>query len=117
MVPHFSGTHSISGKGFPLRHSDRSVNNLYVDDDLNITCVIDWGFSSSVPFTELLTTSGMPYPRCLPGPSLVASFRAGFKHEYGDVPFSYWEDVEKIWHFQRLVYMDSLQDYEHFAEL
>lgn len=27
--------------GFPLHHPDLSVNNSFVDDDFNITCILD----------------------------------------------------------------------------
>ncbi|KAK7417574.1 hypothetical protein QQZ08_011579 [Neonectria magnoliae] len=101
--------------GFPLRHFDLSVNNIFVDEDMNITCVIDWAFSSSVPFVELLTTPGMPYPRELPDQSLVTSYRVGYEQTSAQKPS--WEDTEKVWHFQRLLCMDSLQDYSHFQRL
>ncbi|KAB8264394.1 hypothetical protein BDV32DRAFT_135311 [Aspergillus pseudonomiae] len=39
----------LNYNSFPLCHSDLSVNNIYVDDDYNITCIIDWAFCSSVP--------------------------------------------------------------------
>lgn len=29
----------------------------------------------------------------------------------------FWEESEKIWHFQRVVFVDSLQDYHHIEEL
>lgn len=31
----------ISSDGFPLYHPDTSTRNTFVDDDLNITCIID----------------------------------------------------------------------------
>lgn len=114
MIPNFSrGT--VSG-AFPIRHLDLSVNNIFVNDDLDITCIIDWGFASSVPFAELLAVPGMPYPRCPADPSLVAAFKAGFEGKGGRVEPQLWEDSQKIWHFQRLVCMNSLQDYHHFEE-
>lgn len=115
MIRKFSrGT--VSG-AFPIHHPDLSVNNIFVNDDLHITCIIDWSFTSSVPFAELLAVPGMPYPRCLADPSLAAAFRPGFEEKGGRVGPQFWEDSEKIWHFQRLVFMDSLQDYHNFEEL
>lgn len=116
MIPEFSRAIVLSG-GFPIRHPDLSVNNIFVDDDLHITCIIDWGFAFSVPLAELLAVPGMPYPRCRAGPSLAAAFKGGFEGKGGHVEPQLWEDSEKIWHFQRLVSMDSLQDYYHFEEL
>ena len=34
---------------YPLGHPDLSTSNIFVDDDFNITCIIDWAFSSTVP--------------------------------------------------------------------
>ena len=116
MIPKFTRDTPSSG-GFPIRHPDLSVNNIFVDDDLRITCIIDWGFVSSVPFAELLAVPGMPYPRCQSGPSLVAAFEDGFEGKGGHVDPQLWEDAEKLWHFQRLVFIDSLQNYPHFEEL
>jgi hypothetical protein len=48
---------------FALHHPDLSVNNIFVDNDCNITCIIDWAFCSSVPFSILLTSPGLPQSR------------------------------------------------------
>ncbi|KAF7131125.1 hypothetical protein CNMCM5793_004112 [Aspergillus hiratsukae] len=64
--------------GFPLWHPDLSVNNIYVDEDHNITCIIDWAFSSSVPDAVLLAPPGLPQSRDELSEDLVASFRDGF---------------------------------------
>ncbi|KAE8152071.1 kinase-like domain-containing protein [Aspergillus avenaceus] len=45
---------------FPLCHPDLSVNNIFVDDDINITCIIDWAFASSIPEFMLLPAPGLP---------------------------------------------------------
>ncbi|KAJ5432348.1 Aminoglycoside phosphotransferase, partial [Penicillium daleae] len=45
---------------FPLCHPDLSVNNIFVDDDYNISCIIDWAFSSSIPESMLLAPPGLP---------------------------------------------------------
>lgn len=66
-IPRFS-TRLASG-AFPLRHPDLSVNNMLVNDDLRITCIIDWSSASSVPLTELLAVPDMPDPQCPPEPS------------------------------------------------
>lgn len=39
---------------FAIHHADLSVNNIYVDEDFNITCIIDWAFCSAVPLSMLL---------------------------------------------------------------
>ena len=43
-----------SGEGFPLEHSDLGLLNIFVDDDFNITCIIDWGLCSTVPLETLV---------------------------------------------------------------
>ncbi|MCJ1346678.1 hypothetical protein MMC31_004896 [Peltigera leucophlebia] len=107
--------------GFPIRHPDLSVNNIFVDDDYNITCIIDWTFASSVPMAELLTTPGMPHPRDDTEPSLTAVFRAGFTNclegESKIFQPAIWETMRKVWLFTRLTNLDALQDYKHFKEL
>lgn len=64
--------------GFPIPHLDLRFNNVVVDNDCNITCIIDWAFPSSVPMAELLTTPGLPHPTDDTEPSLTAAFSAGF---------------------------------------
>src|SRR6266536_1288975 len=51
MVPslsHQSSSALGNINGYPLRHPDISTSNIFVDDDFNITCIIDWAFSSTV---------------------------------------------------------------------
>lgn len=124
IIPYLSQNESQNNEfehGFPIRHPDLSTNNIFVDDDCNITCIIDWAFASSVPLGELLATPGLPHPRDRPEPSLVAAFRAGFVDQFINnekmVPHSIWEIADKVWHFSRLINMDALQDYNHFIEL
>ncbi|KAL3496392.1 hypothetical protein BJX62DRAFT_119369 [Aspergillus germanicus] len=64
IVPWLSGIDTGTGcDGFPLYHPDLSTQNIFVDDDLNITCIIDWAFASSVPPAMLLVCPGLPHPR------------------------------------------------------
>ncbi|KAJ6151673.1 hypothetical protein N7470_006801 [Penicillium chermesinum] len=63
---------------FPLYHPDLSVNNIYVDDDYNITCIIDWAFASSIPESMLLTAPGLPQYRDEISLELQVSFIDGF---------------------------------------
>ncbi|RDL37831.1 uncharacterized protein BP5553_05264 [Venustampulla echinocandica] len=108
-----------SAPGFPLCHHDISLQNLFVDDDLNITCVIDWAFSSTVPRAQLLATPGLPHPRDLVlDLSLVSAFRSGFETENRKIGRSiiesnYWKVGQMVSRFMRLVNLDALQDYDH----
>lgn len=126
MIPRFitdsNACASSFGDGFPVYHPDLSHNNIFVDDDCNITCIIDWAFSSSVPMAELLTTPSMPHPRDETEPSLVAAFKAGFtdhfEREEGKMLHpAVWKATRKRWLFTRLVKFDALQDYSYFVEL
>lgn len=49
-----------SPETFPLCHADLSVNYIYVDDDYNITCIMNWAFASSIPESMVLVTPGLP---------------------------------------------------------
>ncbi|UKZ65831.1 uncharacterized protein TrAtP1_007021 [Trichoderma atroviride] len=56
MIPQLSSGYDNS---FTLSHPDLHVGNIYVDDDLNITCIIDWSSASTGPIAELLATPGL----------------------------------------------------------
>jgi hypothetical protein len=109
----------IVSSSFPLFHPDLSTSNLFVDDDLNVTCVIDWACTSSVPKSMLLVCPGLPHSRNPPCLDYIASFREGFIEGKGfnsqaSLPF---ETSNDLWEFSRLVNMDSIQDYNHFSTL
>ncbi|KAI9733947.1 MAG: hypothetical protein M1834_002603 [Cirrosporium novae-zelandiae] len=125
MIPSLTKSHKTPksfGDGFPLYHPDLSTNNIFVDQDCNITCIIDWAFSSSVPVSTPLMTPGLPHPRDDMDPLLVAAFRTGFIDHYFKgiikmIDTSVWDNAQKIRLFTRLVNLDALQDYEYFVEL
>ncbi|KAF4455315.1 protein kinase-like domain [Fusarium austroafricanum] len=109
--------------GFPLNHQDISLQNLFVDDGLNITCVIDWAFSSTVPPAQLLAPPGLPHPRDLVSDlSLIDAFRFGFEtknRKIGEyvITSSHWKIGQMVVRFMRLVNLDALQDYSHLEAL
>jgi hypothetical protein len=102
--------------GFPLHHPDLSASNIFVDDDCNVTCIIDWAFSSFVPMPVLLMTPGLPHSRGDTGPELTSCFRAGVTKHLTPCPVI-WETARKTWLFIRLTNLDALQDYRLFTEL
>ncbi|KAL9104367.1 MAG: hypothetical protein Q9163_000667 [Psora crenata] len=118
-----------AGAKYPLYHPDLSVNNIFVDDNnCNITCIIDWAFSTTVPLSALLATPSLPHPRDKMGPSLIRAFQNGYEaHQlsFAGVPEimmvahrrAGWDKCRNIWLFTRLVNLDSLQDVYHFTEL
>ena len=123
IIPRMAQPATTLTPAFPLYHHDISVQNLFVDDDLNITCVIDWAFSSTVPTAQLLATPGLPHPRDLVSDlPLVNFFRAGFEIENKKIGRrilepGYWKVSKMVPHFMRLVNMDALQDYKHLEVL
>ena len=105
--------------GFPLYHPDLSTSNIFVDDEFNITCIIDWAFASTVPQSMLLVCPGLPHARDGIAPYLAPLFSEGFIKGRGfdnqkDLDFS---NGAILWEFTRLVNFDALQDYRHFSKL
>jgi hypothetical protein len=110
------------GSGFPLWHPDLSTSNIFVDNDFNITCIIDWAFSSTVPISTLLTTPSLPHPRDEVDTTLDHTFRASFTHQFfqgkdAKPDLEFWDSSRRVWLFTRLVTLDGLQDYRYFTEL
>lgn len=104
---------------FPLYHPDISTGNVFVDDELNITCIIDWAFASTVPQSMLLICPGLPHPRDGRGAYLTTSFIEGFtegKDFDGQMNLDF-SGSAVLWDFACLVNFDALQDYHHFATL
>ncbi|KAJ5491957.1 Aminoglycoside phosphotransferase [Penicillium expansum] len=114
---------TVNSETFPLCHPDLSVNNIYVDDDYNITCIIDWAFASSIPESMLLTTPGLPQYRDEISSELYIPFIDGFIsampesmeersiHRYHDSL----ERSQVSWKLSRLLNLDSISDYTLFA--
>ncbi|EMT64215.1 hypothetical protein FOC4_g10010706 [Fusarium odoratissimum] len=50
---------SNDSTGFTLSHPDLHTGNIFVDEDLNITSIVDWGSAIAGPVTELLATPGL----------------------------------------------------------
>ncbi|GKZ25905.1 hypothetical protein AbraIFM66951_009942 [Aspergillus brasiliensis] len=115
-------------QSFPLCHADLSVNNVYVDDDFNITCIIDWAFSSTVPEALLLTPPGLPQSRDELDANLVLAFRNGFESAImKDTPIQRTGNVEAAleivrqgrcsWLLTRFLNFDSIDDYGLFTAI
>ncbi|PLB48747.1 hypothetical protein P170DRAFT_446580 [Aspergillus steynii IBT 23096] len=109
--------HQIKCTGYPLCHPDLSTQNIFVDDALNITCIIDWAFASFVPPSMLLICPGLPHPRDRPQSPLETPFARAFDAAQGfdgdkDLQFS---NGNILWAFLRLVNLDALQDHDYFS--
>lgn len=114
---------SVSPGSFPLYHADLSANNIYVDDDYNITCIIDWAFASSVPESMLLSAPGLPQPRDELSPDLHIPFIDGFiaamfESSEEALVYRYHEILEQgqfFWRLNHLLNLDTIRDYNLFA--
>ncbi|OBT77340.1 hypothetical protein VF21_03433 [Pseudogymnoascus sp. 05NY08] len=108
-------------KADALQFLDLSTSNIFVDSDLDITCVIDWAFASTVPVSTALITPGLPHPRDGTEQFLDLAFKSGFvadrPHGEAKLELSLWECTRRAWFFTRLVLLDGLQDYYYFKEL
>lgn len=108
---------------FPLHHPDLSVNNIFVDEDCNITCLIDWAFTSSIPEAMLLTMPGFPQYRDELSPELQMPFIDGFiaaipeltDHKSIQKYRNALELGQVTWKLSRLLSFDSTRDYNLFA--
>lgn len=110
---------------FLICHPDLSVNNIYVDKDYNITCIIDWAFASTIPESMLLTPPGLPQYRDEISPELQISFRDGFIASMSESTrenpaHRYRKSLERgqvFWKLSRLLNLDSISDYPLFSTL
>jgi hypothetical protein len=102
---------------FTISHPDLHVGNVFVDEELNVTCIIDWGSTTTGPFTELLATPGLAGPSHPPAPALISSFRAGFSERSPNITRDMWDKAQAMWYFSRLVRLLSGQDFVLFKEL
>lgn len=113
---------------FPLHHPDLSVNNVFINDQYQITCVIDWGFSSTVPLPVLLAAPGLPQTRDRLDNALASAFDDGFRLAALNAPRD--EDLQeyqylcemvqhsrRIWSASRLLEFSSTEDFNLFREL
>ncbi|KAJ5638779.1 hypothetical protein N7528_001169 [Penicillium herquei] len=110
---------------YPISHSDLSVNNIYVDDDHNITCIIDWAFTSALPESFLLAAPGLPQYGDEISSELHRSFKTGFLAALPgtmeeNLVQKYHESLEwghLSWKLSRLLNLDSTSDYPLFATI
>ncbi|KAF5568292.1 RNase H domain-containing protein [Fusarium napiforme] len=113
MIPHLVSAE----ERFVLCHPDPHRGNIFVDEDLNITCIIDWSSASASPTSELLSTPGLNGSLSPPKLSLITAFRSGFRNADQVPEPQQWERADKMWYFLRLVRMLSTQDYTFFKSL
>ncbi|OAA63421.1 Aminoglycoside phosphotransferase [Niveomyces insectorum RCEF 264] len=112
--------------GFALKHPDLHVGNLFVDDSLKITCIIDWSCATTVPDVELLSAprlwgvnaahstafrEGLTLSAaCMSSPGSPGFLATGQDDHI-------WAAAERVRLFQRLVRFCSVRDYDYLDEL
>jgi len=113
---------------FAIHHPDLNVNNIFVDEEFNITCIIDWAFCSAVPLSMLLTAPGLPQSRYEVDASLLPMFENGFRCaleenqqrrgvDTGTARCMMLSSSRPMWLFSRIVTFDSTTDYHLFRAL
>jgi len=80
MIPDMELTPS-NDNDFALEHADLGVHNIFVDEDFNITCVIDWSQCSTVPLATLITHAPLPTRSNDVGEAEGQAFERGFEEE------------------------------------
>ncbi|ODM23515.1 hypothetical protein SI65_01104 [Aspergillus cristatus] len=110
-------------ESFPLCHPDLSVNNIYVDDSYNITCIIDWEFASTVPEAMLLIPPGLLQSRDELSQDLIAAFRDGLSAAISsrtrtakcNTSLGSPQQSRCFWLLTRLLNLDSEHDFNLFT--
>ncbi len=113
---------------FFIHHSDFSVDNIFVDEDFNITCIIDWAFCFSVPLSMLLIAPDLPQSRYEVDVSLLPAFENEFRYALQENTQR--ENIETemtlcrtlscsrpMWLLSRILNFDSTTDYHLFKAL
>ncbi|KAL2361681.1 hypothetical protein RJZ56_005429 [Blastomyces dermatitidis] len=119
---------NIGSKRFPLHHPDLNVNNIFVDDNCSITCIIDWAFCSSVPFPILLMAPGLPQSRDRLEAPLITAFEGGLRRAIltdhrGGLMKDFLHKLETLqasrfaWLLCRLASFDSAGDFYLFCDI
>ncbi|KAF5669496.1 kinase-like domain-containing protein [Fusarium circinatum] len=113
---------SDGATGFTISHPDLHLGNIYVDENFNITSIIDWSSASTGPVSEILAAPSLGNSAAPPSVFLAASFRSGFIQEATqkaqDLPDGVlWKRSERMWYFTRLTRLLSKNDYQLFERL
>ncbi|KAF5722366.1 kinase-like domain-containing protein [Fusarium mundagurra] len=113
---------SNGANGFTISHPDLHLGNIYVDENFNITSIIDWSSASTGPVSEILTAPSLGSSAAPPSAFLATAYRSGFIQEATtkaqDLPdAALWKTSERIWYFTRLTRLLSKNDYQLFEKL
>ena len=113
---------------FFIHHSDFSIDNIFVDEDFNITCIIDWAFYFSVSLSMLLIASDLLQSWYEVDVSLLPAFENEFRYALQENTQR--ENIETemtlcrtlscsrpMWLLSRILNFDSTTDYHLFKAL
>ncbi|KAI1041064.1 hypothetical protein LB505_005852 [Fusarium chuoi] len=119
MIPDLA---SNAENGFTISHPDLHPGNIYVDENFNITSIIDWSSASTGPVSEILAAPSLASSSASPCGFLYSAFRAGFIREATEraqeVPTeTLWRKSEIMWYFTRMTRLLSKNDHRLFEEL
>ena len=112
---------------FALHHFDLSLNNIFVDAKLNITCIIDWTFNFTVSLFMLLAALGLPQT-CS---EFNSSFSTAYEEKFhlalrarscqsaGEKDLWFWmfKNSRPMWLFLKFIDLKSVTDYHFFKSL
>ncbi|KMU72819.1 hypothetical protein CISG_03253 [Coccidioides immitis RMSCC 3703] len=105
-----------------------NVNNIFIDEEYNITCLIDWAFCSSLPLSVAVTEPGLPQSRHELSEQLREEFRQGFQ----ETPYVMSQQVDlkerallcrilqhsrPMWLLSRVLNFDATVDYPLLNDL
>jgi hypothetical protein len=113
---------STDQQEYYLKPPEFSISNIFIDDDFNITCIIDCTSCLTVPLSTLLITPSFPHPRDTVDTAMISIFEdsvircSSLVNQGVSSPLS-WDLAEKSRLFMRLIDLDGLQDYFHLVEL
>ncbi|RKL50621.1 hypothetical protein BFJ72_g74 [Fusarium proliferatum] len=113
---------SDGSSSFTISHPDLHLGNIYVDENFNITSVIDWSSASTGPASEILAAPSLGSSAAPPSAYLTTAYRSGFIQEANKRTQSLpdavlWKRSEIMWHFTRLTRLLSKNDYQLFERL
>ncbi|CZR37879.1 uncharacterized protein FPRO_06930 [Fusarium proliferatum ET1] len=113
---------SDRASSFTISHPDLHLGNIYVDENFNITSIIDWSSASTGPASEILAAPSLGSSAAPPSAYLTTAYRSGFIQEANKRTQSLpdavlWKRSEIMWHFTRLTRLLSKNDYQLFERL
>lgn len=108
--------------GYPLIYPDLHVGNIFVDDAMNVTCIIDWSSATTAPVVELLATPRL-WDHNPVTPLLAEPFRQAvhdalppqLQQQPKEQRNAFWARTDTALVFQRLTHLCSSHDYEDFV--